>query len=100
MENLPDMKTAMKSGRRSKTQDTAAITENQDLEFCKKKGSEAWKALSLFLKERDLLHGKQRNQCLHMSRMLEHEKREPSAALCSVCKKIWLAAEGGYGWSA
>ena len=99
MENLPDMKAALTSGRRSKKQNTADTNEDQDLRFCKKKGSDAWIALSLFLKERDLLHHKQRQQCLHMSRMLDHKEREPSAALCAVCKKIWIAAEGGYGWS-
>jgi len=99
MDGLPDMKDAMISGRRSKKYDSPAKSEEQDLDFCKTKGGEAWKELSKWLKDRDFMQGKQRSQCFNMGRTLEQGKKEPSAVLCVVCKKIWLTAEESYGWS-
>ena len=99
MDGLPDMKAAMISGRRSKKYDAPARSEEQDFDFCKTKGGEAWKELSKWLKDRDFMQGKQRSQCFNMGRTLEQGKKDPSAVLCMVCKKIWLTAEESYGWT-
>ena len=71
--------------------------EDAAVEFCVSKGATAWKALSKFLKERDLMSGKQRSQAFNMGRAIENEKT-PSTKLSIPCKKIWENAELMYNW--
>ena len=65
--------------------------EEEAIEFCKEKGSEAWFALSRWLKKRDFLQGKQRSQSFTMGRNLS-QNRETSELLSMVCVKIWEEA--------
>jgi len=71
---------------------------DQVIEWCKAKGGPAWMALSSFLKERDLMGGKQRSQAFNMGRSIEN-KRTPSDKLSIPCKKIWEDASTMYDWS-
>lgn len=71
--------------------------EDAAVDFCVSKGGTAWKALSKFLKERDLMGGKQRSQAFNMGRAIENDKT-PSVKLATPCRKIWENAELMYNW--
>ena len=66
--------------------------EEDAIEFCKEKGSDAWFALSGWLRERDFLTSKQRSQCFNMGRFLK-KNSEPNEILSKFCVKIWAQAE-------
>ena len=67
------------------------------VDFCVSKGEDAWKSLSKFLKDRDLMGGKQRSQAFNMGRAIENEK-VPSTKLAVPCQQIWENAELMYNW--
>jgi hypothetical protein len=67
------------------------------VQFCVSKGSDAWKNLAAFLKQRDLMGGKQRSQAFNMGRAIE-KGTSPSPQLSVPCMKIWEDAVSMYGW--
>ena len=70
--------------------------EEEAIEFCKEKGSEAWFALAKWLKERDFLTGKQRSQCFNMGRLINQNR--VSEVMGKVCVNIWEEANNR-GWN-
>ena len=67
-------------------------SEKEAIDFCEGKGSQAWYALSAWLKERDFLTAKARSQCYNMGKFLKRGKK-PSVALSRPCMKAWKDAE-------
>ena len=72
-------------------------TDIDTIEFCKTKGSAAWKELAKWLKERDFMSGKARSQSFNMGKFLQ-QGREPSYILSKACRDIWENAETSFGW--
>jgi len=89
---LDELFSSEKKGAKPKRSD-----EDAAVEFCVSKGEDAWKALSKFLKERDLMGGKQRSQAFNMGRAIGNNKI-PSTKLAIPCRKIWENAELMYNW--
>ena len=71
--------------------------EEDAIEFCKNKGSQAWILLSVFLRDRNFLGGRERSQYYNMGRQLS-QNREPSELLSKACMKIWVDSEKHYEW--
>jgi len=71
--------------------------EEEAIEFCKKKASDAWWKLAIWLKEGDRLTRVVRSQCGIMGRALG-QNREPSANLSVPCMKNWEDANS-IGWN-
>lgn len=76
----------------------SASQDEKNIEFCRSKGSDAWFALSKWMKEKDWGSGKQRSQCHNMGRTLA-SNRDPSSSLSYACKKAWDSMEENYGWN-
>jgi len=66
--------------------------EEDAIEFCKSKRSEAWFALARWLKKRNFLIGRERAQCFNMGSLLS-QNREPSENLSKSCVKIWAQSK-------
>ncbi|SVC13178.1 uncharacterized protein METZ01_LOCUS266032, partial [marine metagenome] len=71
---------------------------DEAIEWCVTRGSQAWMDLSSFLKQRNLMGGKQRSQAFNMGRTIGND-RTPSDKLSIPCKKIWEDATTMYDWS-
>ena len=71
---------------------------DEAIEWCVTRGSQAWMDLSSFLKQRNLMGGKQRSQAFNMGRTVGND-RTPSDKLSIPCKKIWEDATTMYDWS-
>lgn len=73
-------------------------SEREAVEFCVNKGSKPWFELSAWLKERNFLAAKARNQSYNMGRKLSRDEK-PSVILCLACRKVWADAEvRGWKW--
>jgi len=84
-------------GGNNKEYESGIESEKIAVNFCKEKGSAAWFKLAKWLKDRNFLTPKARNQCFNMGRFLYRDK-EPSVVLSIPCKKAWEEAEIR-GWS-
>ena len=91
-----EIKDLTRSNRKGAKPRTSAGEEA--IEWCKSKGGEAWKGLSSFLKQRNLMGGKQRSQAYNIGKAIEGG-RTPSGKLSIPCKKIWEDASMMYDWS-
>jgi len=80
------------TGEGHDTPDPAIPSDNEAIEFCKAKGSQAWYDLAKWLKEMNFLTPKARSQSFNMGRFLQRNK-EPSGVLSKACSKIWNDAE-------
>jgi hypothetical protein len=78
--------------KKSKIYDSTIKAEKEIIEFCIKKGSDAWFELSHWLKTMGFLTGKARSQCFNMAYQLQR-KNIPSIQLAIPCKKIWEDAK-------
>ncbi len=92
---LPGLAPSMVRGKKS---DFHSASDNDAVEICKTRGSDAWKDLAKWLKDMGFMSGKARSQCFNMGRCLD-QKREPSLVLSKACKDIWEQAERSYGWN-
>jgi hypothetical protein len=92
--DLPSISSCLISGNAPRPRPARG---NDAIEFCKSHGSNAWKELSKWLKDRGFMSGKARRQCFMMGKFLK-EKREPSFVLSNACREIWQKAENSYGW--
>ena len=96
MEDLPDMKPSFSSGR-SRTPRPEQSADEEKVDFCVSKGAENWMELAKWLKVRDFMQGKQRQQCFILSRIIKGGKNPPSEKMAYACHKIWHDAET-LGW--
>ena len=95
--SLPNLNhTFISTKRKSQGYDSIIKKEEEDINFCKEKGADAWKGLSKWLKDREFMQGKQRSQCFTMGRILD-KKNNPSPILSKPCRIIWEKAET-LGW--
>lgn len=76
----------------------SASKDEQNIDFCKSKGYQAWYDLSKWMSDRGWGTGKQRSQCYNMGKFLQ-SRREPSAALSAPCRNAWESMEQNYGWN-
>ena len=76
----------------------SASQDENNIDFCKSKGSQAWFELSRWMKERGWGTGTQRGQCFNMGKFLK-QGREPSARLSGPCRKAWDSMAENYGWN-
>jgi len=95
--SMPDLSATFVSGGNNQSYNISSKSQKEDISFCTEKGSDAWFNLSVWLKERGFMQGKQRSQCFNMGRTLKNGKN-PSAVLSAACRKIWENAVKGYGW--
>ncbi len=75
----------------------SATRDEQNIEFCKSKGSQAWFSLAKWMKERGWGTGTQRGQCFNMGKFLS-QGREPSPQLSAPCRRAWESMQENYGW--
>lgn len=95
--DLSDLAVTFVSGGNQRHYNATPTSEADNIKFCKEQGSDGWFLLSKWLKDMDIMQGKQRSQCYNMGRALK-EDRDPSPILSTACRKIWENATESYGW--